>query len=126
MDDCAGFRRQHRLPVNGVAGTDLNGDLVDNDRPAFFPRNSERGPGFRELNLRVSRMFLVPGERLRLELIAETENLRNSANAACGIGGRAAAVVNRFGAADFGRITGALPFPPDSARRPQHVLRSAS
>lgn len=71
-------------------------------------------------------MFLVPGERLRLELIAETENLRNSANAACGIGGRATAVVNRFGAADFGRITGALPFPPDSARRPQHVLRSAS
>jgi hypothetical protein len=102
------FSANTGFPVNVVAGTDLNGDLVNNDRPLFVPRNSVRGPAFRELNLRLSRTFILLPERLRLEVMAEAENLLNSTNAACGIGGCTAAVVNRFGAADFGRITSAL------------------
>lgn len=96
------------FPVNVVSGSDLNGDLVNNDRPDFRQRNDTRGPAFKELNLRVSRTFTLNRERLRLELIGEAENLLNSTNAACGISGCTGAVVNRFGAPDFLRITSAL------------------
>jgi len=96
------------FPVNVVAGSDLNNDLVNNDRPDFRQRHDVRGPGFKEINLRVSRTFSLWRERLSLELIGEAENLFNSTNAACGIGGCTGAVVNRFGAPDFLRITSAL------------------
>ena len=39
-------------------------------------------------------------------MIAESENLLNRLNASCSITGCTGAVVNRDGAADFGRITG--------------------
>src|SRR5262249_13000965 len=42
-----------------------------------------------------------------LEIIGEAENLFNHTNAACGVGGCAGAVVNRFGASDFLRVTSA-------------------
>jgi outer membrane receptor protein involved in Fe transport len=96
------------FPVNVVAGSDLNNDLVNNDRPDYRQRHDVRGPGFKEVNLRVSRTFRFWRERLGLEVIAEAENLFNSTNAACGIGGCSGAVVNRFGAPDFLRITSAL------------------
>lgn len=96
------------FPVNVIAGADLNNDLVNNDRPDFRQRNDIRGPGFKEVNLRVSRTFNLKSERLSLEVIVEAENLLNSTNAACGIGGCSGAVVNRFGAPDFLRITSAL------------------
>jgi hypothetical protein len=96
------------FPVNVVAGTDLNNDLVNNDRPDFRQRHDVEGPGFKEVNLRVSRRFPLWRERLGLEVMAEAENLFNSTNAACGIGGCSGAVVNRFGAANFLRITSAL------------------
>jgi len=96
------------FPVNVVAGSDLNNDLVNNDRPDFRQRNDVRGPGLKEINLRVSRTFTLWREGLSLEFIAEAENLFNSTNAACGIGGCSGAVVNRFGAPDFLRITRAL------------------
>ncbi len=95
------------FPVNVVAGSDLNRDLVNNDRPLFRGRNDRIGPGFKEINLRLSRTFKVT-ERFRLEIIGEAENLLNSTNAACGIGGCSGAVVNRFGAPDFLRVTSAL------------------
>jgi carboxypeptidase family protein/TonB-dependent receptor-like protein len=97
----SGFR------VNVVAGQDLNGDLVNNDRPLFRGRNDVEGPGFQEFNLRVSRNFKLYGERLNLEIIGEAENLFNHTNAACGVGGCVGAVVNRFGASDFLRVTSA-------------------
>jgi hypothetical protein len=91
------------FPINVVQGQDLNGDLVNNDRPLFIARNSVTGPGFSEVNLRLSRDFRFGGRYL-IEVIAEAENLFNETNAACGIGGCSGAVVNTFNAADFGRI----------------------
>lgn len=95
------------FPVNVIAGTDLNRDGVNNDRPVGIPRNSLTGPRFRELNLRISRSFRLRPESISLELIAEAENLLNSTNAACGIGGCSGAVINRYLAPDFLRITSA-------------------
>lgn len=95
------------FPVNAVAGTDLNGDSVNNDRPLFRGRNDTPGYGFREVNLRISRTFPLY-ERLRLELIGEAENLLNSTNASCTTGGCTGAVINRFDAPDFKRITSAF------------------
>ena len=94
------------FPVNIVAGTDLNRDGVNNDRPLGVGRNSLSGPGFREVNLRVSRRLSLK-EGIRVEVIAEAENLLNSTNAACGTGGCSGAVVNRYDAPDFLRVTAA-------------------
>lgn len=94
------------FPVTAVQGSDLNGDGVNNDRPLFRGRNDVRGYGFNEVNLRISKTIPIR-ERFRLELIAEAENLLNSTNAACGAGGCSGAVVTRFDAADFRRITSA-------------------
>jgi hypothetical protein len=91
------------FPINVVQGQDLNGDLVNNDRPLSVARNSETGPGFGEVNLRLSRDVRLGGHYV-IEVIAEAENLLNRTNAACGIGGCSGAVVNTFNAADFGRI----------------------
>lgn len=95
------------FPINVIQGQDLNADLVNNDRPLFRGRNDISGPGFSEVNLRLSRVFNVYRERVSLEAIAEAENLFNSTNAACGVGGCVGAVVNRFGASDFLRVTSA-------------------
>jgi hypothetical protein len=96
------------FPVNAVQGADLNRDSNNNDRPLFMPRNAFTGPSFSELNLRVSRTFGLWKERLKLEVMAESENLLNSTNPACGVGGCTGAVVNNFNAADFLRVTSAL------------------
>jgi outer membrane receptor protein involved in Fe transport len=101
------FTATSDFPVNVVAGSDLNGDSVNNDRPLFRGRNDIRGYGFKELNLRLSKQVPLWKERLKLELIAEAENLLNSTNPACGAGGCTGAVVNRFGAPDFLRVTSA-------------------
>ena len=90
--------------INPLAGTDLNNDLVLNDRLPFRARNSFTGPGFFQTDLRLTRRIRF-AERQSLELIAESENLTNHLNAACSIAGCTGAVVNRDGAADFGRIT---------------------
>jgi hypothetical protein len=96
------------MPINVTTGLDDNGDGLTIDRPLFRGRNDVIGPGFKEVNLRISRRFNI-WERLRLELIGEAENLLNSTNAACGInGGCTGAVVSTFGAPDFGRVTAAL------------------
>ncbi len=96
------------FPVNLVQGSDLNRDSNNNDRPLFTPRNSLTGPSFSELNLRLSRSFPLYKERVRLDFIAEAENLLNSTNPACGVGGCTGAVVNRYDAADLLRPTSAL------------------
>ncbi len=96
------------FPFTATSGTDLNKDGVVNDYPLFGSRNRYRGPGFHELNLRLSRTFPLYKERLSLEFIGEAENLLNSTNAACSAGGCGGAVITQFGAANFGQITSAF------------------
>lgn len=90
--------------INPLAGTDLNNDLVLNDRLPFRSRNSVTGPGFFQVDFRLTRRIRIT-DKQTLELIAESENLTNHLNAGCSIAGCTGAVVNRDGAADFGRIT---------------------
>ncbi|HEX8561041.1 MAG TPA: TonB-dependent receptor [Pyrinomonadaceae bacterium] len=73
------FTYASRLPFNVLAGSDLNGDSNNNDRPAGLGRNTGRGFDFASLDLRLARRFRVT-ERLNLELIAEGFNLLNRAN----------------------------------------------
>ncbi len=96
------------FPFTSVAGSDLNNDGVNNDYPLFGVRNRFRGPGFHELNLRVSRIFPLYRERVSLEIMGEAENLLNSTNAACNAGGCGGAVVTQYNAANFGQITSAF------------------
>jgi hypothetical protein len=96
------------FPVNGTAGADLNNDLVLNDRALFRGRNAFTGPDYFQVDLRLSRRIrFTPASSL--ELMVESENLFNRLNASCSIAGCTGAVVNRDGAADFGRITGTRP-----------------
>lgn len=91
-------------PINALAGSDLNQDLVLNDRLPFRARNAFQGPSFLQVDFRLVRRLKFT-DRHSLELIAESENLTNRLNAGCSIAGCTGAVVNRDGAADFGRIT---------------------
>jgi hypothetical protein len=75
------------FPYSALAGSDLNGDGVNNDYPLYGSRNNFRGPGFQETNLRITRKFPIRGERLTLEVIGEAENLTNSVNVACSAAG---------------------------------------
>ncbi|MBC7928535.1 MAG: TonB-dependent receptor, partial [Bryobacteraceae bacterium] len=97
------------FPITVVQGSDLNGDGNNNDRPLFRGRNDVTGPGFSETNLRVSREFPIWRERVRLELIGEAENLLNSTNVNCGVGGCSGAVINNITApiSDLFRATSA-------------------
>jgi hypothetical protein len=63
----------HRL------GYDANGDGKNSDRPAGVGRNEEKGPPFRQLSLRVTKAFEVPGFG-QLEAIAEAFNVTNVTN----------------------------------------------
>jgi hypothetical protein len=94
------------FPVNVTQGSDLNGDGVNNDRPLFRGRNDTPGYGFKEINLRISRIFRLK-ERYSIELIGEAENLLNSLNAACTPAGCTGAEVSTYNAPDFKRITSA-------------------
>ena len=96
------------FPVTASAGTDLNGDLVNNDRPLFRGRNDVKGPDYFQIDFRLVRR-LVFRDRYSIELIAEAENLTNRFNANCSIAGCTSAVVNVATASDFGRITSVRP-----------------
>jgi hypothetical protein len=73
------FAYASRLPFNVLAGSDLNGDSNNNDRPRGLGRNTGRGFDFASFDLRLARRFRVK-EKLNLELIAEGFNLFNRAN----------------------------------------------
>ena len=47
------------LPVNITTGSDNNHDGVVNDRPANVPRNALHGPGLVDLDLNLSRDFVL-------------------------------------------------------------------
>ncbi len=63
----------HRL------GYDWNGDSLNSDRPAGVGRNTMDGPPFRQLSLRISKMFPISGYG-SLEAIAEGFNITNVTN----------------------------------------------
>jgi hypothetical protein len=96
------------FPVNALAGTDLNNDLVLNDRALFRERNAFVGPDYLQVDFRLSRRVKLGGAA-SIDLMVESENLFNRLNASCSIAGCTSAVVNREGAADFGRITATRP-----------------
>lgn len=73
------FTYASRLPFNLLAGSDLNGDSNNNDRPRGLGRNTGRGFDFASFDLRLARRLQVT-EKLNLELIAEGFNLFNRAN----------------------------------------------
>lgn len=60
-------------------GYDANGDGKNSDRPAGVGRNEEDGPAFRQLSLRLTKAFEVPGFG-QLEAIAEAFNVTNVTN----------------------------------------------
>jgi len=91
-------------PLNPLAGADLNGDLVSNDRPLFMQRNSFRGPGFQQVDARLSRTFTF-AERYHVEGMIEAENLLNHLNANCTAAGCNSAINAVYSGASFGRIT---------------------
>jgi hypothetical protein len=92
------------FPINVLAGTDLNRDLVLNDRPLNTERNSVDGPSYFQTDVRLMRRFPVGGATLAL--MVESENVFNRFNPSCTTdGGCTGAVVNVATAADFGRVT---------------------
>jgi hypothetical protein len=67
------------VPFNVVAGSDLNNDTNNNDRPAGVGRNSERQQAVSSVDLRVSRAFTISGTH-RLEVMLEAFNVLNRVN----------------------------------------------
>ncbi|MDX2269527.1 MAG: TonB-dependent receptor [Bryobacter sp.] len=92
-------------PIDVRAGVDLNADLVLNDRNPGIGFNALNGPDLFQLDARIARKIRIR-EGHTLELLLESDNLTNRLNANC-TAGCTNAVVNRDGAADFGRITSA-------------------
>jgi len=66
-------------PWNHRLGYDYNGDGKNSDRPAGVKRNSEDGPRFTQLSLRVTKLFELPSAG-SLAVIAEAFNLFNTTN----------------------------------------------
>ena len=77
-------------PFDITTGSDDNGDGIDNDRPAGVTRNTGKGPGFFQTDLRLSRIFKVYTGGLnkdgdvssfrRIELNVDAFNLFNRTN----------------------------------------------
>jgi hypothetical protein len=73
------FQARGGMAVNPVAaGLDLNGDGQTGDRTPGFGRNSVRGPGFTQTDLRVT--YRLPLQRARIDLYGEAFNVFNRDN----------------------------------------------
>jgi hypothetical protein len=97
------------VPFNVVAGSDLNNDTTNNDRPAGVGRNSARQPSTSSVDVRLSRTFAL-GARQRVQALVEAFNVLNHVNVLV--------VNNTFG-------TGATPLPsfgqPTTASDPRQI-----
>jgi hypothetical protein len=71
-------------PFNAVAGTDLNRDGQNTDRPivdgVMLPRNAFRNVGYKNIDLRIQKTFAMPGRRGTLSIVADLLNTFNFAN----------------------------------------------
>jgi hypothetical protein len=67
------------VPFNVVAGSDVNNDTNNNDRPAGVARNSGRQPSTSSVDLRAIRSFRLAG-RQSVEALVEVFNLINRVN----------------------------------------------
>jgi hypothetical protein len=73
-------------PFNITTGSDDNGDTVVNDRPAGVTRNSGRGPGFAQIDLRLMKIFALaypfnqPGRRAEMQMILDAFNVFDRTN----------------------------------------------
>jgi hypothetical protein len=66
-------------PWNHILGYDYNGDGMASDRPPGVPRNSEDGPSYQQLSLRLTKTFFL-AESGQLDLILESFNLFDRTN----------------------------------------------
>lgn len=66
-------------PWNHRLGYDFNGDGKNSDRPVGVGRDTEDGPPFRQLSLRLTKGFRF-ANRQRVEVIAEAFNVFNTVN----------------------------------------------
>jgi hypothetical protein len=66
-------------PWNHILGYDFNGDGMASDRPPGVPRNSEDGPSYQQLSLRLTKTFFF-AESGQLDLILESFNLFDRTN----------------------------------------------
>ncbi len=78
-------------PYSVTTGFDDNNDSIVNDRPAGVRRNSERGPNFTSLDLRLSKTFGFGGQSadarpFAIEVAGDATNLFNRVNLASFIG----------------------------------------
>jgi len=92
-------------PLNPTT-TDLNGDLISNDRPLFMKRNSFRGPAYVRVDARIWKTFTVV-KRYNFEVMAEAVNLLNHTNAACSVTGCNSAINGVYNSAAFGQLKAA-------------------
>ena len=74
------FRARSGLPFNAIAGTDLNGDGNNNDRPYLAAgqpmlRNNFRNRGISNVDLRVMKSFALKSERSKIQFSVEFFNL---------------------------------------------------
>jgi hypothetical protein len=67
------------VPFNVVAGSDLNNDTTNNDRPPGVPRNSARQARTSSVDLRASRVIVLP-KASRIEVLVEAFNIFNHVN----------------------------------------------
>lgn len=74
------LRARSGVPLNPRAGTDLNRDGNNNDRPYFaagepFLRNYFRNRGFTTTDMRLLKTFNIKGERVRIQFSVEAFNI---------------------------------------------------
>ena len=65
------------LPVDPLAGVDLNGDTFLNDRPGTLARNSFRRPAYKKLDIALAKTIRLGG-RSQAELRADVFNVLNA------------------------------------------------
>jgi len=99
-------------PFDITTGFDGNGDTLANDRPGGVTRNTARGPGTLQLDLRLKKVFVVSqlwnddlrsGKQQVVELSLDAFNVTNHANVTHMIGVLSSPFFGRANSADPAR-----------------------